>query len=76
MAWIKTASRQKSNWVQTSDSARVHWRSRWVFFRDGLIAGVVLGVLVGVCSDWPGAKWASKQSGWTTRMRDVSDQIK
>lgn len=52
MAWFKTASRHKSEWIQTSDSASVVWRSRWVFLRDGLLIGLVLGALVGLFNRW------------------------
>ncbi len=53
MAWQKTASRYVPKWVQTSDDFAVLARTVFVFFRDGVVAGVVLGVLVGMCTHWP-----------------------
>ena len=54
MAWIKSATaRRETEWVQVDDSLTGAWgRSALVFLRDGLIAGLLLGVLIGVCSDW------------------------
>jgi hypothetical protein len=77
MAWIKSATaRREAEWVQVDDSLTGAWgRSALVFLRDGLIAGLLFGVLIGVCSDWPEAKWQSHRSGWSDRMKDVSDQI-
>ncbi len=77
MAWIKTAAaRREHNWVFVDDSLTGKMgRSMLVFARDGLIAGLLLGVSVGLLTTWPEAAWQAHKSGWTQRMRDVSDQI-
>ena len=77
MAWIKSATaRRETEWVQVDDSLTGAWgRSALVFLRDGLIAGLLLGVLIGVCSDWPEANWQAKRSKWSDRQKEVSDQI-
>lgn len=49
MAWHKTASTYKSDWLQASKS--VIWRSRWVFFRDGLLIGLALGAVFSFISN-------------------------
>lgn len=77
MAWIKTAAaRREHNWVFVDDSLTGKMgRSMLFFARDGLIAGLSLGVSVGLLTTWPEAAWQAHKSGWTQRMRDVSDQI-
>ena len=77
MAWIKSATaRRETEWVQVDDSLTGAWgRSALVFLRDGLIAGLLLGVLIGICSDWPEANWRAKRSKWSDRQKEVSDQI-
>ena len=46
MAWIKSASNYLPDWIQASDDYRVHARSWAVFFRDGVLIGIVCGVLI------------------------------
>ena len=50
MAWIKSAARPRETaWVYADDSLTgAMGRSLLLFFRDGAIAGLVLGVLIGV----------------------------
>ena len=46
MAWIKSASNYLPDWIQASDDYRVHARSWAVFFRDGVLIGIVCSVLI------------------------------
>ena len=76
MAWKKTtAVRRETEWVHVDDSLAGQARSMLIFARDGLIAGLVLGVLVGLLTPWPEAAWLAHKSGWSQRQKDVSDQI-
>lgn len=76
MAWKKTtAVRRETEWVHVDDSLAGQVRSMLIFARDGLIAGLVLGVLVGLLTPWPEAAWLAHKSGWSQRQKDVSDQI-
>lgn len=77
MAWIKTAAaRREQDWVFVDDRiAGKMGRSMLVFARDGLIAGLLLGVSVGLLTTWPEASWQSHKNGWTQRQKEVSDQI-
>lgn len=49
MAWTKTASTYKSDWLRFKKSSI--WRSRWVFFRDGLLIGLALGAVFSFISN-------------------------
>lgn len=77
MAWIKSAARpRETEWIWADDSLTgALGRSMSVFFRDGVIAGLLLGVLIGACSDWPEARWQATRSSWSQRQQEVSDLI-
>lgn len=77
MAWIKSASRpRETQWVYADESLTgAMGRSLLLFFRDGAIAGLLLGVLIGLFLDKPEANWQAKRSGWSQRQQEVSDQI-
>jgi len=46
MAWHKTASTYKGDWIRVSKTG-----SRWVFFRDGLLIGLALGAVFSFISN-------------------------
>lgn len=77
MAWIKSAAaRRETEWVWADESLTgALGRSLLVFLRDGAIAGLLLGVLIGLFLDKPEANWQAKRSGWSKRQQEVSDQI-
>lgn len=77
MAWIKSAAaRRETEWVWADESLTgALGRSLLVFLRDGAIAGLLLGVLIGLFLDKPEADWQAKRSGWSKRQQEVSDQI-
>ncbi len=77
MAWIKSAARpRETEWVYADDSLTgAMGRSLLVFIRDGAIAGLLLGVVIGLFLDKPEADWQAKRSGWSKRQQEVSDQI-
>lgn len=77
MAWIKSAAkRRETEWVYADKSFKgAMGRSLLVFFRDGAIAGLLLGVVIGLFLDKPEADWQAKRSGWSKRQQEVSDQI-
>lgn len=77
MAWIKSAARpRETEWVYADESLTgAMGRSLLVFLRDGAIAGLLLGVVVGLFLDKPEADWQAKHSGWSKRQQDVADQI-
>jgi hypothetical protein len=62
MAWIKSAARPRETaWVYADDSLTgAMGRSLLVFLRDGAIAGLLLGVLIGLFLDKPEADLASE----------------
>ena len=73
MAWIKSAAkRRETEWVYADESFKgAMGRSLLVFFRDGAIAGLLLGVVIGLFLDKPEADWQAKRSGCFARCRPV-----
>lgn len=77
MAWIKSAARpRETEWVYADESLTgAMGRSLLLFLRDGAIAGLLLGVVIGLFLDKPEADWQAKRSGWSKRQQEVADQI-
>jgi len=77
MAWIKSAARPRETaWVYADESLTgAMGRSLLLFFRDGAIAGLLLGVVIGLFLDKPEAAWQAKHSGWSKHEQEVSDKI-
>jgi hypothetical protein len=77
MAWIKSAAkRRETEWVYADESFKgAMGRSLLVFFRDGAIAGLLLGVVIGLFLDRPEANYQATRSKWSDRQKEVSDQI-
>ena len=72
---IKRASRYVPDWVQVNDDPKTLWRSRFVYLRDGAIAGLVLGIAAGLYCDWPVDTFTPAYNKWSEQQRKVSDQI-
>lgn len=77
MAWIKSAAkRRETEWVYADESFKgAMGRSLLVFFLDGAIAGLLLGVVIGLFLDRPEANYQATRSKWSDRQKEVSDQI-